>query len=242
MSKKFEDKIVVVTGGGRGIGRAICLAFAKEGARVAACARSVNEINRVAEEIRAAGGEAIAVAMDVTDERSVNKGMNAIRDRFGRIDILVNNAGAAIFKPLSETTLDDWNKMVAVNMTGVFLCCKAVLSEMMERKSGRIINIASSAGLKGYPNQSAYCASKHGVVGFSKVLALELQPYNIRVNVVCPGGVDTRLVREGRDDVDVTKYMRPEEIADVVIFLASQNAIATIDEVFVRRTEARPWG
>jgi len=239
---KLKNRVVIVTGAGRGIGRATALAFAAEGARVAAVARTADEIRGVAQDIRRDGGQAVHVRTDITKPSQIETMMRKVEDKLGRVDVLVNNAGIAIFKPLLETSVQEWDRVMAVNLRGTFLCTKAVLPSMMKRKAGAIINIASQAGRKGYPEQSAYCASKHGMVGFTKVLALEARPYGIRVHLVNPGGVDTRLVREGRDDVDLSKYMRPEEIADVVVFLAKQEGIATIDEVVVRRWEATPWG
>lgn len=238
----LKNKVVVVTGAGRGIGRAIVLGFAGQSAKTAACARTKAEIDEAAAEARKLGTEAVAVTLDVTCESSVNDMVRSVEGQLGPIDILINNAGVALFKPFLETTTEEWDRMMDINAKGVFLCCRAVLPGMMARKSGRIINISSSAGKKGYPEQSAYCASKHAVMGLSKVLALETRKHGIRVHVICPGGVDTDLVRSGRDDVDITKYMRPEEIADIAVFLARQESIAMIDEVTVRRIEAGPWG
>ncbi|NOZ21794.1 MAG: SDR family oxidoreductase [Planctomycetes bacterium] len=237
----LKDKVVVVTGGGRGIGRAIVVAFAEQGATLAVCARTMTEIEEVAAEARKLGVEAIAVPLDVTDESSASNMVQTVEDQLGPIDILINNAGVALFKPFLETTAEEWDRMMDINAKGVFLCCRAVLPGMIQRKYGRIINVSSSAGKKGYPEQSAYCASKHAIQGLSKVLALETQKHGIRIHVICPGGVDTELVRQGRDDVDLSKYMRPEEIADVAVFLASQDATAMIDEITVRRIEAGPW-
>jgi 3-oxoacyl-[acyl-carrier protein] reductase len=239
----LRDKVVLITGGGRGIGRAIALRFAAEGAKVAVAARTLAEVQSVAEEItRFSDTPALAIQADVTVQKDVYKMVAHTESDLGPLDVLVNNAGAAIFKPLMDTTVEEWDRLMNINLKATFLCSKAALKGMIERRRGRIINVASAAGLKGYPEQAAYCASKHGAVGFSKVLALEMQKYGIRVNVICPGGVDTQLVREGRDDVDLSKYMRPEEIAEVAVFLAKQEGIATVDEIVVRRTEARPWG
>jgi NAD(P)-dependent dehydrogenase (short-subunit alcohol dehydrogenase family) len=130
---------------------------------------------------------------------------------------------------------------MAINARAVFFACKAVLPSMRRRKQGRIIIIASSAGKKGYVGQSAYCASKHAVIGLAKVLALETHGQGIRVHVICPGGVDTRLVRNGRTDVDVSEYMQPEEIAEAAVFLATQRGLAVVDELYIRREGATPW-
>ena len=238
---KLKDKVCIVTGAGRGIGEAIAKAFAAQGAKVCCAARSRDQIERVAGEIRAAGGRGEAIACDVTNPDQVAQMVRETEERLGPVDILVNNAGAAVFKPLEETTLEDWTRLHAVNATGAFLCSKAVMAGMKKRRRGHIIMISSQAGRKGYPGQSAYCAAKHAVMGLSKVLALELQPFNIRVTAVCPGGVDTELVRRGRDDVDLSEYMRPEEIAEVAVFVASREGVAQIDEITVRREKAAPW-
>jgi len=131
----------------------------------------------------------------------------------GPVDILVNNAGVARFAPVAEAKEQDWRTMFEVNLLGALLCTQAVLPSMMERRRGWIINISSSAGIKGYVNQSGYCASKHGLLGFSKVLALETQPYGIRVHAICPGAVDTRMARTHRNIDDPGDWMQPEEVA-----------------------------
>ena len=238
----LRDKVCIITGAGRGIGECIAKAYAAEGAKVCAAARTQDQVGRVAGEIQTAGGAAIAVACDVTQPDQVEAMVGECEAKLGPVDTLVNNAGAAIFMPLEETSLEDWRRLHAVNATGVFLCSKAVMAGMKARRSGHIITVASQAGRKGYHGQSAYCSAKHAVMGLCKVLALELQPFNVRVSTLCPGGVDTELVRRGRHDVDLSKYMRPEEVADAAVFLAKQEGIAQIDEITVRRMEATPWG
>ncbi len=241
MAVDLKDKVVLVTGGGRGIGREIGLAFAAEGAKVAVTARTGREIEETAELVRKRGGTALALRADLTDEGDVRELVARTERELGPIDILVNNAGAAIFKPFLETTLEDWDRLMAINARAVFACCRAVLPGMIRRKAGRIIIIASTAGKKGYEGQTAYCASKHAAMGFAKVLALETHGKGIRVHVICPGGVDTRLVREGRNDVDASQYMHPAEIAEAAVFLAKQGGLATIDELLIRREGATPW-
>lgn len=241
MIADLKDSVVLVTGGGRGIGRAIALAFAGRGAKVAVAARTKAEIEETAQQVRNLGAPAVAVQADLTIEGQVRHLISQTERDLGPIDILVNNAGAAMFKPLLETTVADWEKLMAINARAVFLCCQAVLPGMRERRRGRIIIVASTAGKKGYAGQSAYCAAKHAVMGLAKVLALETHGQGIRVNVICPGGVDTQLVRQGRNDVDVSKYMHPDEIADAVVFLATQSGLAVIDELAIRRDGATPW-
>lgn len=241
MAIDLRDNVVLVTGGGRGIGRAIAEAFARLGCRVAVTARTKVEIEETAESCRRLGAKALAIQADLTVVEEVRRMVSQTETSLGPIDILVNNAGAAVFKPFLETTLEDWERLMAINARAAFLICQAVLPSMRRRGWGRIIIIASTAGKKGYVGQSAYCASKHAVIGLAKVLALETHGHGIRVHVICPGGVDTRLVREGRSDVDVSKYMRPEEIAEAAVFLATQGGLAAVDELVIRREGATPW-
>ena len=241
MIADLKDNVVLVTGGGRGIGRSIALAFARLGARVAVTARTKREIDETAQLVRDFGATSLAIRADLTVEDQVRQMVAQTEQTLGPIDILINNAGAAIFKPFLETTVADWERLMAINARAVFLCCQSALPGMLRRRRGRIIIIASTAAKKGYAGQSAYCAAKHAAMGFAKVLALETHGKGIRVHVICPGGVDTRLVREGRDDVDASKYMHPDEIAEATVILATHSGMATIDELLIRRDEATPW-
>jgi len=159
----------------------------------------------------------------------------------GPVDILVNNAGIARFAPVLEAKVEDWQAMLDVNLIGPLLCTQAVLPSMIERMRGWIINIASSSSVKGYPDQSGYCASKHALLGFAKVLALETRNTGVRVHCICPGGVDTELAGMNPSFGDRADLMKPEEVADVVVFLASQGGVAMIDNVVMRRYKATPW-
>jgi NAD(P)-dependent dehydrogenase (short-subunit alcohol dehydrogenase family) len=183
----------VVTGGGRGIGAAVAAALAAEGATVSVLGR---DAARLAAQVELLGGAARAqgVAVDVTDEASVKSAFAAVRARFGRVDVLVNNAGEAGSAPLAKTDLALWQRMLTVNLTGTFLCTREVLPEMTARRSGRIVNVASTAGLVGYAYVSAYCAAKHGVVGFTRAAALECAKTGVTVNAVCPGYTETDMV------------------------------------------------
>lgn len=239
---KFKDKVVFVTGAGRGIGRAVGLDFAREGAKVALAARSEKEIKHVADEAIKLGAAAMAVACDVTSRESVFDAVKQVRGDFGPVDILVNNAGLARFAPILEASVEEWDAMYATNTRALLYTAQAVLPEMIKRKGGRIITVASSSAHKGYEKQSGYVASKHAALGFSKVLALETQKHGIRVHVVNPGGVDTRLVRDQRDDVDFSEYMKPKDVSQVVLMLARMDGIGTVDEISVRRDRATPWG
>jgi NAD(P)-dependent dehydrogenase (short-subunit alcohol dehydrogenase family) len=241
---RLQGKIALITGGGRGIGRAIALAFAHEGADVALSARTEAEINRVAEEVAALGRQACATPCDVTDQERVGLMVKAVLERFGRIDILVNNAGTGRSIPFLKTDLNMWNQMMALNATSMYLVTQAVVGEMLARKYGRVINIVSTAGKIPFRYCTAYVASKHAALGFTRALALELAGSGVTVNAICPGWVgSTGLFAEtianivqttGRDAAAATKaladmspqrrLMEPREIAHVAVMLAADKA------------------
>ena len=238
----LDGKTAVITGAGRGIGRAISLAFAEQGAAVAALARTLEEVEATRALIEEAGGRCIALHCDVTDPQSVTIALDATRQAFGPIDVLVNNAGYGSFKPFIEISLDEWEQTLAVNLTGVFHCCQGVIPEMIERHSGQIINISSVSGLRPIPRQSAYCASKHGLNGLTSTLAMELKPHGIRVHAICPGGVPTRLTEENMPERDKSDWMSPEDIAHTALYLVSLSPRATTDVVYLRRFGSVPLG
>jgi len=236
----LTGQVALVTGAGRGIGRATALALAREGCHVCVAARTEAEIAAAAAEIRALGARALAVPTDVSQPEQVARLFAAVQAELGQVDLLINNAGALRIAPLAETTTEDWDRILGVTLTGTFLCVKAALPAMMGRRRGTIINMASTAGKKHYPNQGAYCAAKHGVVGLTKVLAAEMREWGVRVCAVCPGGVNTRLVLEQRDDIVPDEWMDPEDIADLCVFIAKLPPKAAIDEVVIRRWAAEP--
>ncbi len=238
--KKLNGKKALITGGGRGIGRAIALSLAEEGCDVAIASRTMEEVEKVAKEIGMFGKCGLAIQADVSDPVDVENMVNKTVEKFACIDIFVNNAGIAIFKPFLELTLDDWDKTMAVNLRGAFICAQKVSAIMIKQRSGTIINICSSASKKAYPNQMAYVASKHGMLGLSRSLSIELNPYGVRVHAICPGGVDTKLTADARPETDRTDWMRPEDIAHVVLMLLTQHERATIDEIYIRRYSASP--
>jgi 3-oxoacyl-[acyl-carrier protein] reductase len=238
----LSEKTALITGAGRGIGRGIALAFAEQGCAIAAVARTADEVNATVDAVKRAGSRALALVGDVSNAQDVRGMVDETLKSFGRIDILVNNAGFACFKPFTELSLEEWQRTLNVNLTATFLMIKAVLPSMIARKGGRIINISSVAGLKPLVDQSAYCASKHGVNGLSKVLAMELRQYGIGVHAVCPGGVDTRLAQEAMPERDKSDWMTPEDIAHACLYLASLSPRATTDEIVVRRFNSAPIG
>jgi 2-hydroxycyclohexanecarboxyl-CoA dehydrogenase len=233
----MKDKVALVTGGGRGIGRAICLRLAEEGAKVAAVDILEQEARQTVEEIKAKGGQAMAVKTDVTQLDQVQDCVQTITDAWGQIDILVNNAGWDKIEPFAESQPETWEKVIAINLKGPISFCHAVIPQMTQRGSGKIITISSDAGRVGSTGEAVYSACKAGVIGFSKTLARELARSKINVNVVCPGPTDTPLLKQvtsGSKGARVIEAMtkavpfrrlgQPEEIAAAVAFFASPDA------------------
>jgi 3-oxoacyl-[acyl-carrier protein] reductase len=227
----LSGRVALVTGASRGIGRATALALARQGARVAAAARAANAAG-VAAEIEAAGGEALALTVDVTDPSSVDAMVAAATERFGRVDVLVSNAGIARDQLMLRMSREDWDAVLATNLTAAFTCVQAVLRPMVKQRAGRIITISSVVGQAGNAGQANYAASKAGLIGFAKALALEVAARGITVNVVAPGLIDTDMTRALADGaheswaqrIPMGRLGRPEDVADAVCFLASDEA------------------
>ena len=237
----LEGKVAIVTGAGRGIGRSIAHALAQEGVRVCLAARSADELQHVLEEIETAGGVASCLPTDVGREEEVVALVRNTVERFHRLDILVNNAGTGVFGPLAETSTDQWDAVMRVNARGPFILCREAIPHLQKQKTSYIVNVSSVVGVRGYENQSAYTASKHALMGMTKALAKEVRDLGIRVHAVCPGGVDTRLVGSARPDLDTSVLMRPEDIADAVLFLVTREGNAVIDEIHLHREASTPW-
>ena len=235
----LSGKTALITGAGRGLGGVLRLR-SRSRAAISRRRRTADEVNATVDAVKRTGRRALALVADVSVESDVRTVVDQSLNAFGQIDILVNNAGYACFKPFIELSIDEWQRTLAVNLTGVFLCAKAVAPSMIARRTGRIINISSVAGLKPLADQSAYCASKHGLNGLSKVLAMELRQYGIGVHTICPGGVDTRLAQEAMPDRDKSDWMTPEDIAHC-LYLATLSPRATTDEM-VRRFNSLPIG
>ncbi len=249
---RLEGLGAVITGGGRGIGAAVATALAEEKVRVVVASRTLSEVNAVAESIVASGGTAYALECDVANEASVGRLATLARDRLGTIDILVNNAGVALSSAIHQTTLEDWNRLFAVNATGTFLCTRAFVSGMVERGWGRIINIASVAGVTGDRYISAYSASKHAVLGLTRSVAAEVARQGVTVNAICPGYVDTpmtdasvariqektgRTESEALDAILATtpqrRLIRPSEVAHMVVSLCHEEATSINGEAII---------
>jgi 3-oxoacyl-[acyl-carrier protein] reductase len=233
--KLLQERVAIVTGASRGIGRAVAFALAAEGAKVVVnYASSSTAAEEVFKAIAQAKGEAIALKADVSKADEVDKLIAQTQEKFGRIDILVNNAGITRDTLLLRMKPEDWQAVIDLNLTGVFLCTRAVSKIMLKQRSGRIINIASVAGQMGNPGQANYSAAKAGVIGFTKTVAKELASRNVTVNAVAPGFVETDMTSDLGNSEEILKmiplgrYGKPEEIAGMVRFLAADSAAGYI--------------
>jgi 3-oxoacyl-[acyl-carrier protein] reductase len=239
--KPLAGQVALVTGAGRGIGRVLALTLARHGARLSLAARTAGELNSVQAEIEALGGEAASFPTDLNREADITSLVAGTVGRLGGLDIVVNNAGIGIFGPLEEMAAEEWDQIMAINARAPFLVCREAIPHLKQSKHPFIVNISSAVGVKGYVNQAAYSASKHALMGMTKALAREIQPYGIRVHAVSPGGVDTTLIGEARPDLDRSVLMQPQEIADIVLFLVTRRGNAVIDQIEVRRAASTPW-
>lgn len=242
---RFHDKSVIVTGGGGGIGGAACRRFAREGAKVAVFDRDLASAERTVAQITADGGTAIAVACDITDRVAVDAGVARVVQAFGSVDVLINNAGWDVFKPFTKTVPSEWEKLIAINLVGALHMHHAVLPVMVERKVGRIVNIASDAARVGSSGEAVYAACKGGLVSFSKTIAREHSRHNITVNVVCPGPTDTALFadyKQGagnpekleeafRRSIPLGRIGQPDDLPGAILFFASDDAAYVTGQV-----------
>jgi NAD(P)-dependent dehydrogenase (short-subunit alcohol dehydrogenase family) len=228
---RFSGSAAVITGGGQGIGAAVARAFAREGAAVVVAARTTSRIEAVAAEFRSADGRGWAIRCDVTDPVSVRALADAATKRLGIVDYLINNAGLAHSAPLHRTTLEDWNRVLAVNATGTFLCTQAFLPAMVARRRGSVVNVASVAGLSGGRYIAAYAAAKHAVIGFTRSVAAELEGTGVTCNAVCPGYVDTEMTRESVARVVAKTGKSPEEALRLMLSTSSQPRLIAPEEV-----------
>ena len=230
---RLQNRLAFITGGGRGIGRAIARVFANEGASVAVAARTREQIESVAAEINEQhDAQAFAVECDVAYSESVQRAFDRVAEQFGRApDILVNNAGIAETAPFIKTDEAMWQRHLAVNLTGTYHCTRAALGAMVLGRWGRIINIASIAGKTGAPYISAYAASKHGVLGLTQSVALEVAPLGITVNAVCPGYVDTEMTERGIENIVARTGISADEARTALEGMSPQNRLVTAEEV-----------
>lgn len=222
MGSVLKDKLVVVTGGAKGLGRAISLAFARAGADIAAISRTQEDLNRICDEVKALGRRVMTRCGDISVEKDVSAFVDDVVKEFGRIDFLVNNAATYLEKRVGETSLDEWNDVIGVNLTGTFLVTRAAVEQMKMQRSGHIFTISSVGGRIGLSGKSAYCASKFGVTGFSKALAKELREYGIKVQIIYPYYVDSYGEIDWlKEDKEKTRMVRAEDLADMIVYHAS---------------------
>jgi len=225
-------KTALITGASRGIGAAIALKLADEGYRLLLTARDVAKLSEVQSACEKLGAEVALIPADISNEAEVVE----LFAQAGPLDLLVNNAGIGIFGALTEVPLEDWRKVQQVNVEGTFLCLREAMKGMKQHGGGRIINISSVVGVKGYPNQGAYGASKHAVVGMTKTAIEEVREANIRVHAICPGGVATEMVKQSRPDLtDFSAMIQPEDVADAVAYLCHLPPNITVDVIHLRR-------
>jgi len=226
MSDDLAGKHAFITGGGTGIGLAAAKALAARGAKLTLAARNFARVEDATSDLNGN-----AVSIDVANETSVTAAFDAARERFGPIDILVNNAGVTPSAPLHKMDLPMWNQVIAINLTGAFLCSRAAITDMYESGWGRIVNVASIAGLRGGMYISAYCASKHGMIGMTRALAIEAAKKNVTVNAVCPGYVDTDIVTRAAENIASKTKLNEEEARAMLYAGNPQGRLITPDEV-----------
>ena len=231
---KLQNKVAIVTGGGKGIGREISLGLSKEGAKIVIAEIDIENSNKVIEEIKNNGGDALSIKTDISNENSVKNLISETIKKFSKIDILINNAGTRHVKKLNDHNLNDWNDMLSVNLTGPYICCKAVIPEMKKVGKGKIINFGSIASFMGRPDRVGYVAAKSGVLGLTRALAIDLKGTNINVNTICPGLISTPFNKKYAEDPThgekwgketiVGRWGKPSDIVGAAVFLSSDEA------------------
>jgi 3-oxoacyl-[acyl-carrier protein] reductase len=233
---RVKDKVAIVVGGASGIGRATAQLLAREGAKVIIVNLHIEKANQIADGIRAAGGEVATIKADMTIEKEVDEMVRATLARFGRIDILANVAGGSVRDPFPESTKETWDRMIDLNLTGARNCTRAVINHMMERGSGKIVNVSSIAGVEGAATRVSYAAAKAGLIGFTKALALEMAPYGIQINCITPGGTSSERMLAGIKkglQINPDILATPEEMANVILLLVSDELCHIGGENFI---------
>jgi len=236
MSIDLNNKVVIVTGAGRGIGRAIARTFAREHTSIVLASRTESELQRVAEEVRANGGTALVLPTDVTREEDARRMVDSALRSFGRVDILINNAGIGLSSKVVDMRAEDLRSVFEVNLFGVFYATKAVLPHMMKQNDGVIVNISSLAGRNAFVGGAGYCASKWALIGFSRCLMLEVREHNIRVITICPGSVDTSF---SHSVPGKTNILHAEDVAETILAAVKMPQRAMVSEIDIRPTNPR---
>lgn len=242
IQRSLNGKLTLITGASRGIGRAIALDLAQLGAKLLLTATSEQGLGAVADEIEAQGyGRPLIQPADLTCEADLHGLVQTAEQEWGHLDILINNAGITLSGPLEQTTTEQWDRCMAINVRGAFILCRECLPLLRQTEDASIVNISSVVGIKGYAHQTAYSASKHALRGFSIALAAELHPEGIRVHTVCPGGVDTDMVSQVRPDIPKDALIGPQEVAAWITFLLTRAGTGVVDEIRIRRQRSGPW-
>ncbi len=237
----LSNKTALITGASRGIGKAIALKLASAGVRIIACASSKQNLEQTVSEIKSKNGAVESLSCDLAQADQVKHLAQEALQAYGQIDILINNAGASIKKTFDQSTDEEWNRLFAVNAMAPFILCRECLPALKKSPAASIIQIGSVVAHKGYEGQSLYSASKHALLGFTKVLAEEVKSFGIRVHSINPGGVYTDMVKSMRPDLDPSGLIQPEEIAEIVHFLLTHRNNAMLDDIHIRRANGSPW-
>jgi NAD(P)-dependent dehydrogenase (short-subunit alcohol dehydrogenase family) len=230
---QLEGQVAIVTGAGTGIGRSTALLLAKEGAAVVVAARTLADLESLAGEIESADGKALVVQTDVSVEEQADALVKKTIDAFGRVDILVNNAGTNVRAPIDKVTTNDWSLILGSNLNGTFFCTRAAIPQMKAQQYGKIINVSSGAGKRGSATRAAYSAAKHGVVGFGDAVAKDMKEFGITVTAVLPGPILTPLRRRSVPDEDSNLLIGSDEVAEVIVFLATRGKDVIIPEIAI---------
>jgi len=234
-------KTIIITGASKGIGKAVSLKLAAAGHRLLLVGRNENELKLLIEECKKLECDCAHALVDLARPEAAGLIVNTCIEQFAGIDVLINNAGVANPFSVETTPLEQWDLMMSVNARAPFLLCKKAIPYLKQSQQATIINISSVVGRKGYVNQSAYCASKHALTGFTKSLAKELHPLGIRVHLLSPGGVATEMLARTRPDLTSTGLIQPEEIAEIIEFLINKRGNLMIDEINLRRSSTQPF-
>jgi len=239
---QLKDKKIFITGASRGIGRDLALSLASEGAELILTARNEDLLRDVQREIDAKKGkQPLIITADLSKEEDISNLFKEVRKHYSDLDVLINNAAMGLYGRLEDFAMKDLDKIYKVNVRALYMCCQQALKMMIPSRSGHIINISSVVGFKGYPNMSAYTASKHAVTGISKSLAAEVQEYGINVSIISPGGVDTEFATQARPDLDTSILIPPSDISKTVIYLLTLSNRSMVDEIYIRRSTGKPF-
>ncbi len=236
--KRLTDRVAIVTGSSSGIGKAIACVFGREGARVVVAARRQNLCEQTVAQIHADGGQAISIPTDVTDESQVDHLVADTVRRFGQLDILVNNAGIGGGGRIIDTSTETFERVIATNLRGTFLCARAGFRQMMRNRGGVILNMSSVAGVQAWAGTGAYSASKHGIMALTKAMADEGRPHNIKVCAICPGGVADELVDASPDEIERSGAISPFDVAETCVYLATLGPNAIVQQIVLDRMMA----